>query len=65
VVGELEGFNRDKVDTSKYTYTVAKYEGGDQISWEAVINDDMEMFADIPKRLAWAAGVPSSCSSPS
>jgi hypothetical protein len=56
VVGELEGFNRGKVDTSSYTYTVAKYEGGDQISWEAVINDDMDMFADIPKRLALGGG---------
>lgn len=56
VVGELEGFNRKKVATSKYTYTVAKYEGGDQISWEAVINDDMDMFADIPKRLALGGG---------
>ncbi len=56
IVGELEGFNRDKVDTSKYNYTVAKYEGGDQISWEAVINDDMDMFADIPKRLALGGG---------
>lgn len=52
VVEELDGFNRKKVDTSKYSYTVAKYEGGDQISWEAVINDDMDMFGDIPKRLA-------------
>lgn len=56
VVGELEGFNRKKVATSKYNYTVAKYEGGDQISWEAVINDDMDMFADIPKRLALGGG---------
>ena len=56
VVGELEGFNRDKVDTSSYTYKVAKYEGGDQISWEAVINDDMDMFGDIPKRLALGGG---------
>lgn len=55
-VGEMEGFNRDKVDTSKYNYTVAKYEGGDQISWEAVINDDMDMFGDIPKRLALGGG---------
>lgn len=56
VVEELEGFNRGKVDTSKYNYTVQKYEGGDQISWEAVINDDMDMFETIPKRLALGGG---------
>lgn len=56
VVGELEGFNRASFDTSKYNYTVAKYEGGAQVSWEAVINDDMDMFADIPKRLALGGG---------
>lgn len=52
LVGELDGFNRDKVDTSKYNYTVAKYEGGAQVSWEAYINDDMEMFKDLATRLA-------------
>lgn len=56
VVGELEGFNRYKVDTSSYTYKVAKYEGGDQISWEAVINDDMDMFTSIPSRLSTGGG---------
>lgn len=56
VVGELEGFNRDKISSSKYNYTVAKYEGGDQISWEAVINDDMDMFASIPQRLSLGGG---------
>jgi hypothetical protein len=51
-VGETAGFNRTKVDTGKYSYQVYKYEKGDQISWEAVINDDMGMFTDLPKRLA-------------
>jgi hypothetical protein len=35
---------------------VAKYEGGDQISWEAAINDDMQMFRDLPSRLALGGG---------
>lgn len=56
VVGELEGFNRTSFDTSKYNYTVAKYEGGMQMSWEAVINDDMDMFLEVPKRLAFGGG---------
>lgn len=53
---ELEGFNRGKLATSKYTYNVAKYEGGDQVSWEAVINDDMDMFGDLASRLALGGG---------
>lgn len=51
VVGEMEGFNRSSVVTGKYSYKVKKYEKGDQISWEAVINDDMQMFQDLPVRL--------------
>ncbi len=51
-VGETAGFNRTKEDTGKYTYQVFKYEKGDQISWEAVVNDDMGQFTDLPRRLA-------------
>ena len=56
VVGELEGFNRHELSTDKYTYAVAKYEGGQQISWESVINDDMSTFNDLPSRLANGGG---------
>lgn len=51
-VGETATFNRTKEDTGKYSYAVYKYEKGDQISWEATINDDMDQFTDLPKRLA-------------
>jgi hypothetical protein len=50
-VGELEGFNRSRTKTSKWTYSVAKYEKGMQVSWEAVINDDMNTFQELPQRL--------------
>lgn len=50
-VGELEGFNRSRSKTAKATYGVGKYEKGMQISWEAVINDDMEIFRELPQRL--------------
>lgn len=51
-VGETASFNRTKEDTGKYEYKVYKYEKGAQISWEAVINDDMGQFTDLPRRLA-------------
>lgn len=51
-VGELAGFNRQSEKTGKYSYQVYKYEKGDQISWEATINDDMDQFKDVPQRLA-------------
>lgn len=51
-VEELEGFNRRSFRTGKYSYQVYKYEGGEQISWEAVINDDMDMFRFCPQNLA-------------
>lgn len=51
-VQELEGFQRIKEDTGKYTYKVAKFEKGAQVSWEAMINDDMGQFTDLPIRLA-------------
>lgn len=50
-VGEMEGFQRTKEDTGKYTYGVKKYEKGAQASWEATINDDMNQLADLPIRL--------------
>lgn len=52
VVQEMEGFQRTKEDTGKYTYGVKKYEKGAQVSWEAMINDDMGQFTDLPVRLA-------------
>lgn len=51
-VGELAGFNRQSFVTGKYTYQVYKYEKGAAMSWEAVINDDMGIFKDVPDGLA-------------
>lgn len=54
-VGELAGFNREKFATDKYTYQVYKYEKGMSMSWESVINDDMNMFKSVPSRIAAGA----------
>lgn len=51
-VQELEGFQRTSELTGKYTYGVKKYEKGAQVSWEAMVNDDMGQFTDLPQRLA-------------
>ncbi len=51
-VGELAGFNRMSPLTDKYTYQVYKYEKGAGMSWEAVINDDLNMFARVPTGIA-------------
>lgn len=37
------------------TYAPLKYEKGAKISWEAVINDDLGVFNDLPRRLARGA----------
>ena len=37
------------------TYAPSKYEAGTAISWEAVINDDLGIFTDVPQRLAIGA----------
>jgi hypothetical protein len=35
-----------------YHYTVAKYAKGAKVSWEALLNDDLKAFSEIPDRLA-------------
>lgn len=51
-VKENEPFTRRKPSQSTYSYSVGKYEAGYQLSWEAVINDNMGIFDDLPQRLA-------------
>ena len=36
-------------------YAPSKYEAGTAISWEAVVNDDLGIFTDVPQRLARGA----------
>ncbi len=54
-VKELAPYQVRDVATGSYDYAVAKY--GDQIaiSWETVINDDLDALSDLPVRLGNAA----------
>ncbi len=54
-VKELAPYKLRTVTDGSYSYAVEKY--GDQIavSWEALVNDDLDAFADLPTRLGNAA----------
>ena len=54
-VKELAPYKLRAVTDGKYEYAVEKY--GDQIavSWESLINDDLDALADLPSRLGTAA----------
>lgn len=54
-VKELAPYKVRSVTDSSYTYAVAKY--GDQIavSWETMVNDDLDALTDLPTRLGNAA----------
>lgn len=54
-VKELAPYKLRAVTDGKYEYAVEKY--GDQIavSWEALVNDDLDALADLPSRLGTAA----------
>lgn len=53
-VHEKAGFNRRAGSQAYYEMTVDKYEAGFEISWEAMINDDIDYFGDWPQRLVEA-----------
>lgn len=40
---------------TNYTYAPAKYSKGAKLSWETIMNDDLNVFAEIPDRLARGA----------
>lgn len=54
-VKELAPYKVRKVNEGSYEYAVAKY--GDQIavSWETMVNDDLDSLTDLPARLGNAA----------
>lgn len=54
-VKELAPYKVRSVSDSSYSYSVAKY--GDQIavSWETMVNDDLDALTDLPTRLGNAA----------
>lgn len=51
-VGELAEHERRGQDETQYEYAVDKYEAGFALSWEAMINDDLNAFMRLPQDLA-------------
>lgn len=51
-VGELAEHKRRAQDEAEYKYSVDKYEAGFALSWEAMINDDLDAFMRMPQDLA-------------
>ena len=54
-VGELSEHERRGMDEAEYTYSVSKYEAGFALSWESMINDDLNAFMRLPQDLADSA----------
>lgn len=54
-VGELGEHKRRGQDESEYSYAVSKYEAGFALSWEAMVNDDLNAFMRLPQDLADSA----------
>jgi hypothetical protein len=54
-VDELAPYPSRTADEGEYELTVAKYGGVIGLSWESIVNDDLDMFRDLPTRLAQAA----------
>jgi hypothetical protein len=54
-VGELAEFERRGQTEAEYTYAVKKYEAGFAVSFEAMINDDLDAFMRLPQDLADSA----------
>jgi hypothetical protein len=54
-VKELAEYKVRELTDGSYDYAVAKYGDKIAISWETLINDDLDAFADIPTRLGNAA----------
>lgn len=54
-VGELGEHERRAQTEAEYSYAVAKYEAGFALSWEAMVNDDLNAFMRLPQDLADSA----------
>jgi len=52
---ELSEHERRTTDEAVYTYAVNKYEAGFGLSFEAMVNDDLDAFARLPRDLAQSA----------
>lgn len=54
-VKELSEHERRTMDIGEYGYSVKKYEAGFGISFEAMVNDDLDAFGRLPQDLAQSA----------
>jgi hypothetical protein len=54
-VGELGEHERRAMTEAEYRYAVDKYEAGFALSWEAMINDDLNAFMRLPQDLSDSA----------
>lgn len=54
-VPQLTGYPAATMGDASYPYTVAKYGKIIPLSWEALINDDLDAFQDLPVRLGKSA----------
>lgn len=54
-VGELDEHQRRSQTEAEYSYGVSKYEAGFALSWEAMLNDDLNAFMRLPQDLADSA----------
>jgi hypothetical protein len=55
VVPELAEHERRTAEEAVYKYSVDKYEAGFGVSFELMVNDDLDMFARLPQDLAQSA----------
>jgi len=54
-VEEKENYPYGSISEGRYQYSVKKYGRKFDFSWEAMVNDDLDAFADMPQRLGKAA----------
>lgn len=54
-VGELQEYPARKIMETSSTITVAKFGDRFALSWEAIVNDQLQQLVDLPDRLATAA----------
>jgi hypothetical protein len=50
-VHEKDTFPRRSFDEDTLEYKIYKYEAGYEVSWEAQLNDEMNIFGDMPRKL--------------
>lgn len=54
-VGELAPYTARAVQDGEYSYSVAKYGAEIPVSWETIINDDLDALRDLPDTLGLSA----------